>query len=51
MEIVRKRQEQNLQVYGHAIIFISHEGGPSDRIAARVGLDGSIMVGAHCEWI
>lgn len=36
--------------YGMAIIYRQKEDG-LERIGARVGHNGDIMVGAHCEWI
>ncbi len=42
--VVKDREERGLQMYGHAVCWT---GGK--RIGARVGINGDIMVGAHCE--
>jgi hypothetical protein len=48
-EVVEKRKKEDLQLYGHAIIYIPGTGKYPERIAARVGYNGDIMTGAHCE--
>ena len=49
IEAVEKRKENGLQLYGHAVIFKPTTGKHLDRIPARVGYNGDIMTGAHCE--
>jgi len=49
MGVVRERQEQGLQLYGHAVIYIPSSEKYPKRIAARVGFNGDIMFDAHCE--
>ncbi|EKD67426.1 MAG: hypothetical protein ACD_48C00414G0001 [uncultured bacterium] len=44
MIVVTDREERGLQLYGHAVCWIEGE-----RVGARVGYNGDIMVGAHCE--
>lgn len=49
--VVDQRRQANQPLYGHALIYPQQEGEITNRIAARVGHDGTIMIGAHCEWI
>jgi radical SAM superfamily enzyme len=49
LKAVQERQDQGLQVYGHAVIYIPWEGRDPQRKAARVELNGDINFDVHCE--
>jgi hypothetical protein len=49
LKTVQERQDQGLQVYGHAVIYIPGEGRHPQRKAARVELNGDINFDVHCE--